>query len=874
MARTTTAVHYPFTNANIISAFYGSTEKMKDVTHLLKSCNLQASLSPDQDIKKWLGDPLPNQLKSLFITFKNDKHLTFHECNNRWENPIYLAPDLHVLLTMWCGLANQLYQICSAVMITQHTRRNLLFPFRVIARTTADDDIIKQEVIPDCDQPFGFLFDESIFSNFLQNNVNSTRTLTSIPSDLKEEDVDIKYHIDRDGTNYTIDSETCAERFYSTHKTIQLAYPYRAVWPSTQEDYKLIMDTLHHIVPCPLLQKIVLGFKEEIMKKKVETKSSSWMVAHCRMESDWVKHAPQLLLSIRNFIEEVNRYIIHHQLDSVLVYVMSGCTSDETFWKVFRQYESKLIHWCRKEDFVTCGLEIKKGEFERIAIEKKGELERYVLEKKGELALEKKGELERIALEKKGRFERMAVVDRALALAADHFLGFSSSTLSLLIALERTHQHHAYDLYHSTNEENPSRLPSFYFGYDGKPLFTNKELDLGRTLKTKPSKTDEEYIIYCPKTSQPYESQLVTNLQLTIQYICLFSDQSKQCNIQTKKWRPDQFKDTRITWILIVNEHNLKEELKEWEMIQGQFIVVDCCTTWNISKTNLVQRAITTWNSHHIVNEFKWITMEDRTKSAIILMRTFLMRDSTLVPVPSVSTETTHGKFLDVGFESDVKTDKADRKEIVEKPKEDGKTRLEKPKEGLPTQRATVEKPVDDLRWERDVSMFSTSSSSSSSSSLSSYVADKSDFFNCPTFKSSQLLGIRSVLQCGWCDFDDTRYYILPNIIETGTKLWCFDMEFDEKHKEITEMCQRREIEFLYLVTNDVMVTTTSKFDLIWLSKPTLTKEELRDYKSMAKRVLIIDRRIAQFDPELETEVDDNWKVHPSPDYVIFQRIK
>src|SRR4029079_1302938 len=121
----------------------------------------------------------------------------------------------------------------------------------------------------------------------------------------EEQKEEMMYDIRTHGTDFSIDSFNVEKRFASLSKTIKLNFPYRAVAPSTKEDYNCMIDGLRALIPNRKLRDIV-----SVIKKQLDKKTKTWVVVHCRMEQDWAKHAPQLLLSAEMFENEVCAFLI------------------------------------------------------------------------------------------------------------------------------------------------------------------------------------------------------------------------------------------------------------------------------------------------------------------------------------------------------------------------------------------------------------------------------------------------------------------------------------------------------------------------------------------------------------------------------------
>lgn len=410
----------------IISAIYGA-----DVQSTELKLSLPVTLSPGMDITKMWGDPAFGRPKKLTVRVRCPgdvvEDITINEMCGRWERPIYLQPGSTLDFVVQGGLSNQIYQVAAACFIAKQTSRQLTFPFRLLARRTCMDQVCTLgKPAKEVDVSFSHLFDADYFA--LHCGVSLCRLAegdTVISNSVTFNDADGKMVEEKELPDWRyiagekaeapmpespLRSTEVASYYYTPHKHISVPFPFVLVAPSTLTHYNFFVDTILALKPAPRLQTIA-----DTICARLDAEPNL-LAVHCRIEDDWEAACPGSVLSPEAMIREIKSARI---AGITAIYVVGNADND-SYWAALKS-KAPEYKWIRKEDCGISGL----------------------------------------------GFDEGGVVDRDVASRVPHFLGFGSSTLSLVVVLHRHRMKKPYALY---GKNHIGTWSSLYYK-DNKPLY-------------------------------------------------------------------------------------------------------------------------------------------------------------------------------------------------------------------------------------------------------------------------------------------------------------------------------------------------------------------------------------------------------------------
>ena len=384
---------------------------------------------PQSAPAQWGKDPAFGHPKRLHLHVnrpdEKSEDIYLNEMCGRLSGPIYYHPEATLDVVLNGGLSNQAYMIAAACITAKKTYRRLAFPFRILARRTCFDVVCSaSKLLPDVDKPFSHLFDSDYFISrcgvrlCLLEAGDTSVTMTGVVKD--EEGKVLAEHpmIDQrfvpDGVGLAasaVPSHDLARHCYSPYQHVSLLFPFLPVVPSNRADYDILTDAIFALKPAPRLQAIADSIFTQFFT------DVNLLAVHCRIEEDWKRVFPTLVASQEDIIRNIRRV---HAPSSIYVI---GNTANNEYWAELKG-KAPEYKWLRKEDFgiVTLG------------------------------------------------FEEGAVVDRDLACRVPYFLGFSSSTLSLIVGLYRHRMKLKYSFYNvPVDELNAINTPAFLYS-SGRPL--------------------------------------------------------------------------------------------------------------------------------------------------------------------------------------------------------------------------------------------------------------------------------------------------------------------------------------------------------------------------------------------------------------------
>ena len=260
------------------------------------------------------------------------------------------------------------------------------------------------------DVEFASLFDPDTFLKAASSFITTT-TATGVFFFLYDE---------RKTSGKATASDNLAKTFYSPVQHASLYCPFMITVPSNKTDFHFLMTMMSSLVPAPHLYSLFDKLYQEIIQLTIRHRVQGFAVAHCRIENDW-KTAKRTIYTAAQFALFVRTCLPMAKL----VYVM-GSVDDDAYWKELCHLAPEYV-WVRKQDVLSEDL----------------------------------------------GFEPGAVIDRELAVRADWFLGYASSSLSLVIALQRHTLGKPIRMYKAATDSIRYNClnASTYFFAGGQPMF-------------------------------------------------------------------------------------------------------------------------------------------------------------------------------------------------------------------------------------------------------------------------------------------------------------------------------------------------------------------------------------------------------------------
>lgn len=411
-------------SSTILSATYGAagTSVAVDIT-------LPLSLVKDMDIKKIWGDPAYGQPKKLSVTIARSDGTTdniiLDEWCGQWRHPLYYHPTATLDVTVNGGLSNQIYEIAVACLVAKRTHRRFAFPPRVLARKHCLEKVCTfDRPANEVDAPFSHLFDVDHFVahcgvKLCRLEAGDTAVTQMVTVKDKEGKTveerpapDLRFIPDGPYTTTAVIASTeVATHYCLPYAHISLLCPLLSVWPATRGDYDAMLDVVTALKPASRLQTIA----DDIFTRFLG--DSELLAVHCRIEEDWKAALALHVASAQLIIDSIRRV---HKPSSVYII---GNTNNETVWAELKS-KAPEYKWLRKEDFGIRDL----------------------------------------------GFEEGAIIDRDLACRVPYFLGFSFSTLSLLVGLARHRTGKPYFFYDMRGPGNNPTMDTTFWYKNGKPL--------------------------------------------------------------------------------------------------------------------------------------------------------------------------------------------------------------------------------------------------------------------------------------------------------------------------------------------------------------------------------------------------------------------
>ena len=411
--------------ATILSARYGAPTGSIPV-----SLSLPINFDEAMDITAaWGPDPAFGVEKRLMIAIRHydgrEDSIFHRESCGRWDSPLYYHPEATLGVLLNGGLSNQIYEISSACIVASKTHRSLTFPFRILARKDCLEPIsMRSKPTASVDAPFSRIFDAEYFIAhcgvrlcLLQEGDIPVQVITQARSDdgkVVEEQPQIDQRYIADGVGLAapaISSASISHYCYAPYQHISLLFPLLSIIPATRTDYDIIVNAMLALRPAPRL----LAVADDISSRFLT--DVDLLVVHCRIEDDWkaamARHVatPEMIIgNIRKVKKSSSIYVI-------------GNTANGAYWNELKS-KAPEYKWLRKEDFDVKVL----------------------------------------------GFEEGAVIDRELACRARHFLGFATSTLSLVVGLARHHAKKPYSFYNVPVDDFATLNNPVFLYKDGKPL--------------------------------------------------------------------------------------------------------------------------------------------------------------------------------------------------------------------------------------------------------------------------------------------------------------------------------------------------------------------------------------------------------------------
>ena len=408
----------------ILAATYGSSDVRLVVTAHVRLFGYNNTLSRSMAPNFFWHDPCPLTTKKLVLMLGQEeieekgkqgiKIVETSELLNKWIDPVYLDSSTVIAFTGWGGFSNQIYCAFSAALAAAKSHRALAFPWEFMARTGADGDVSSDGVWEKARKlgylvPFSHLLDEAHFRRYCG--------LRLLPVPIPIPMLPASSFSSAAATTAKIATMAlprCSANELAGHcldedPVILLRSPFDVINIQTREELKLVTRMLRAMIPTPRLMSVATSIlsslehvkKTEEMKqkkrrqqKKKKQKKIAIAVVHWRIESDWGKVFPKHVISPEQLADIVSCHGECGLPRGSIIYLMGGL---ETRHAQLMQSACPEYTWLSKQELLQ----------------------------------------QPQTIEKKLGFEEGAVVDREVALRADHFIGFRSSTLSLLVAIER-----------------------------------------------------------------------------------------------------------------------------------------------------------------------------------------------------------------------------------------------------------------------------------------------------------------------------------------------------------------------------------------------------------------------------------------------------
>ena len=384
---------------------------------------------PQSAPAQWVPDPAFGVPKRLHLKVSHadgkTEDIYVNELCGKLGHPVYYHPEATLGVVLCSGISNQAYMIAAACLIAKKTQRRLVFPFRLMARKTCLDLVINTTKLQTAvDAPFSHLFDADYFITHcgvrlcLLEEGDIPITITKVAKDDEGKVVaehavaDERYaHEMVNVVLPAVPSHEIAAHFHSPHQHVSLLFPFMAVAPTSRADYDTLTDVIFALKPAPRLQAVANSIFTRFFT------DTNLLAVHCRIEEDWKRVFPGIVASHEDIINNIRR--VH---TATSIYVI-GSTANDEYWTELKK-KAPEYKWLRKEDFGVSSLE----------------------------------------------FEEGAVVDRELACRVPYFLGFSSSTLSLIVGLYRHRMKLKYSFYNvAVDVLNLTNNPALLYGSD-RPL--------------------------------------------------------------------------------------------------------------------------------------------------------------------------------------------------------------------------------------------------------------------------------------------------------------------------------------------------------------------------------------------------------------------